>query len=216
MRSPRQADDAHPHTLDVPRGCRARFVCGRWRRGPAPDAGRLLTRRLHRRPALRPRSKPRAGSSAARGARRPGTQPRGRYPPDLGARLAARGHDVVVGQAWDDLFGHASASGSRRTARDWSAAQIRAPTAGARLLAAGGSKRSRCEAAPDGRTQAYSLYLSVRPRAPTSDVLFQLLLALAGEGLVELTPTWRDRSGSRWAGRHWSTRRVRPSGCARP
>ena len=31
----------------------------------------------------------------------------GRYPPALARALAARGHDVQVGEEWDDLFGHA-------------------------------------------------------------------------------------------------------------
>lgn len=31
----------------------------------------------------------------------------GRYPSALARELAARGHDVKVGEAWDDLFGHA-------------------------------------------------------------------------------------------------------------
>ena len=31
----------------------------------------------------------------------------GRYPPALARELAARGHDVRVGEEWDDLFGHA-------------------------------------------------------------------------------------------------------------
>jgi gamma-glutamyltranspeptidase len=33
----------------------------------------------------------------------------GRYPPSLAEDLAARGHDVKMGEAWDDLFGHAHA-----------------------------------------------------------------------------------------------------------
>jgi oxamate amidohydrolase len=33
----------------------------------------------------------------------------GRYPPELARALAARGHDVAMGEEWDDLFGHAHA-----------------------------------------------------------------------------------------------------------
>jgi gamma-glutamyltranspeptidase len=68
----------------------------------------LLTRRLHR--GLGPQ----AAVEAPRWlfGRTWGTPSRalnleGRYPPDLARDLAARGHEVVVGEAWDDLFGHA-------------------------------------------------------------------------------------------------------------
>ena len=88
---------------------RARFVYGTMGgEGQPQTQAALITRRLHRG----------LGSQAAVEAprwlfgRTWGTPSRalnleGRYPPDLARDLAARGHDVKVGDAWDDLFGHA-------------------------------------------------------------------------------------------------------------
>jgi len=88
---------------------RARFVCGTMGgEGQPQTQAALLTRRLHR--GLGPQ----AAVEAPRWlfGRTWGTPSRalnleGRYPPDLARDLTARGHDVVVGEAWDDLFGHA-------------------------------------------------------------------------------------------------------------
>jgi gamma-glutamyltranspeptidase/glutathione hydrolase len=88
---------------------RARFVYGTMGgEGQPQTQAALVTRRLHR--GLGPQ----AAVEAPRWlfGRTWGTPTRalnleGRYPPDLARDLTARGHDVVVGEAWDDLFGHA-------------------------------------------------------------------------------------------------------------
>ena len=88
---------------------RARFVYGTMGgEGQPQTQAALVTRRLHR--GLGPQ----AAVEAPRWlfGRTWGTPSRalnleGRYPSDLARDLAARGHDVVVGEAWDDLFGHA-------------------------------------------------------------------------------------------------------------
>jgi gamma-glutamyltranspeptidase/glutathione hydrolase len=88
---------------------RARFVYGTMGgEGQPQTQAALVTRRLHR--GLGPQ----AAAEAPRWlfGRTWGTPSRalnleGRYPPDLARELAVRGHDVVVGEAWDDLFGHA-------------------------------------------------------------------------------------------------------------
>ena len=88
---------------------RARFVYGTMGgEGQPQTQAALVTRRLHRDLG------PQAAVEAPRWlfGRTWGTPTRalnleGRYPPDLARDLTARGHDVVVGEAWDDLFGHA-------------------------------------------------------------------------------------------------------------
>jgi gamma-glutamyltranspeptidase/glutathione hydrolase len=88
---------------------RARFVYGTMGgEGQPQTQAALVTRRLHR--GLGPQ----AAVEAPRWlfGRTWGTPSRalnleGRYPPELARDLAARGHDVVVGGTWDDLFGHA-------------------------------------------------------------------------------------------------------------
>ena len=88
---------------------RARFAYGTMGgEGQPQTQAALVTRRLHR--GLGPQ----AAVEAPRWlfGRTWGTPSRAlnleeRYPSDLARDLAARGHDVKVGEAWDDLFGHA-------------------------------------------------------------------------------------------------------------
>ena len=107
---PGKLHDAHAHALDVPRGWAGalrlrddgRARASRRRRPPCSRGG--FTEGSVRRPP----SRRRAGSTAARGAHRPArstsraaTRRRSR------ATWPDRGHDVKVGEEWDDLFGHA-------------------------------------------------------------------------------------------------------------
>jgi gamma-glutamyltranspeptidase/glutathione hydrolase len=90
-------------------GGRPRFVYGTMGgEGQPQTQAAILTRRLFRRLG------PQAAVEAPRWlyGRTWGTASRalsleGRYPPELARDLARRGHEVAIGQEWDDLFGHA-------------------------------------------------------------------------------------------------------------
>ena len=88
---------------------RARFVYGTMGgEGQPQTQAALITRRLHR--GLGPQAAveaPRWLFGRTWGAPSRALNLEGRYPPDLAGDLAARGHDVKMGEAWDDLFGHA-------------------------------------------------------------------------------------------------------------
>jgi gamma-glutamyltranspeptidase/glutathione hydrolase len=90
-------------------GGRPRFVYGTMGgEGQPQTQAAILTRRLFRRLG------PQAAIEAPRwlygrtwGTASRGLSLEGRYPPQLAAELAGRGHEVTVGGDWDDLFGHA-------------------------------------------------------------------------------------------------------------
>lgn len=90
-------------------GGRPRFVCGTMGgEGQPQTQAAILTRRLFRRLG------PQAAVEAPRwlygrtwGAESRALSIEGRYPADVARALERRGHEVVVGEEWDDLFGHA-------------------------------------------------------------------------------------------------------------
>jgi gamma-glutamyltranspeptidase/glutathione hydrolase len=90
-------------------GGRPRFVYGTMGgEGQPQTQAAILTRRLFRRLG------PQAAIEAPRwlygrtwGTASRGLSLEGRYPAQLAAELAGRGHEVTVGGDWDDLFGHA-------------------------------------------------------------------------------------------------------------
>jgi gamma-glutamyltranspeptidase/glutathione hydrolase len=92
-------------------GGRPRFVYGTMGgEGQPQTQAAILTRRLFRRLG------PQAAVEAPRwlygrtwGATSRALCLEGRYPPELARNLASRGHEVVVGEEWDALFGHAHA-----------------------------------------------------------------------------------------------------------
>jgi len=88
---------------------RARFVYGTMGgEGQPQTQAALITRRLHRGLASQAAVEaPRWLFGRTWGAPSRALNLEGRYPPDLARDLAARGHDVKMGEAWDDLFGHA-------------------------------------------------------------------------------------------------------------
>ena len=92
-------------------GGRPRLVYGTMGgEGQPQTQAALLTRMLHR--GLGPQAAveaPRWLHGRTWGAASRGLSIEGRYPPALAADLAARGHDVTIAGAWDDLFGHAHA-----------------------------------------------------------------------------------------------------------
>ena len=90
-------------------GGRPRFVYGTMGgEGQPQTQAALLTRRLFRRLG------PQAAVEAPRwlygrtwGAASRALRLEGRYPAELARDLEARGHEVAIGEEWDDLFGHA-------------------------------------------------------------------------------------------------------------
>ena len=70
----------------------------------------ILTRRLFRRLGLQAAVEaPRWLYGRTWGATSRALSLEGRYPPELARDLERRGHEVKIGQEWDDLFGHAQA-----------------------------------------------------------------------------------------------------------